>query len=421
MRQSASDEGTERRSDRGGEAAHASGPFVAPSLRPSVAEALYVHVPFCAHKCHYCDFYSITRQSGERMERFVDLILAEAERWRKGSALPVGAPAALKPTTVFFGGGTPTLLPREQMARLIEGLRSRFDLAGVTEWTIEANPASVDADYCEMLRGLGVDRLSFGAQSFRPGDLALLEREHNPADVPASLAAARQAGFKRLNIDLIYGIPGQSLDDWRANLDQALALGTEHISCYALTYEPNTPLAVRKRLGQFVAVEESAELEMMAETRRVLGGAGFTPYEISNYARPGEECRHNLVYWKGGNYIGLGPSAASHLDGHRWKNRPHLGEWEAAVADGLGAATEVETLTQRQRAGELAWLMLRLAEGLIYNDFAARVGCDARMVFAEQIDRLAGLGLLVSGQHALRLSERGIAVADAIAAEFLGD
>lgn len=391
--------------------------------------ALYVHVPFCAHKCHYCDFYSITRQSADRMTRFVDLLLEEASRWSNGVAyFPDGgsqavsagvAPVAVRPRTVFFGGGTPTLLPREPMRRLIEGLKQRMDLSDVEEWTVEANPATVDTEYCEMLRDLGVDRLSFGAQSFRESDLKLLERDHRPDDVAASLESARAGGFVRLNIDLIFGIPGQTLEGWRKNLEQAIALGTEHLSCYGLTYEPNTPLAVRKRLGQVAAVEESAELRMMAAARARLKESGFTAYEISNYARPGAECRHNLVYWRGENYIGLGPSAASHLDGRRWKNRPHLGEWERAVAGGTWAADEIETLSPRQRAGELAWLMLRLGEGLIYDDYAARAGCDAREVFADQIDQLCGLGLVESDERGLRLSERGIQVADAVASEFL--
>jgi oxygen-independent coproporphyrinogen-3 oxidase len=383
-------------------------------LPPADIQGLYVHIPFCFHKCHYCDFYSITRQTPQRMERFVDRVLAEADLWTGGVDRPVP-----RPRTVFFGGGTPTLLPQEAMRRLIEGLRQRFDLSGVEEWTIEANPATLQADCAGMLRELGVDRLSFGAQSFDKGELAVLERHHDPEDVPRSIDIARSAGFGRLNVDLIYAIPGQDRESWARSLESAIALGTSHLSCYALTYEPNTPMAVRKRLGEFEAAADELELEMMRQARARLAQAGMTAYEISNYAASGQECRHNLVYWTGDSYLGLGPSAASHIEGWRWKNRPHLGEWEAAVDGGRLPACEVEHLTARQRAGELAMLRLRLSRGLDYADFAGRAGCDARILFADQIERLTRLGLLAQNESGLMLSDRGLAVADAVAGEFL--
>ena len=249
-----------------------------PAALPAAAvEGLYVHVPFCFHKCHYCDFYSITRQTPDRMARFVDRVLAEADQW-------AGRPVA--PRTAFFGGGTPTLLPVDQMVRLIDGLRRRLDLSGVDEFTVEANPATVTADYCDALRAAGVDRLSFGAQSFDRRDLDLLERHHDPADVPASIATARAAGFARLNLDLIFAVPGQSLASWRRTLAAALDLGTPHVSCYALTYEPNTALAVRKRLGQFAAAPDELELAMLHDTRDRLTAAGYAAYEVSNFAVP---------------------------------------------------------------------------------------------------------------------------------------
>jgi oxygen-independent coproporphyrinogen-3 oxidase len=389
----------------------------APALDPSAlpateAEALYVHIPFCFHKCHYCDFYSITRQTPQRMEGFVDLLLREAETWTR-------PPVTVRPRTIFFGGGTPTLLPIDAMRRLLAGLRERFDFSLVREWTIEANPATVSAEYCAMLREAGVNRLSFGAQSFNPKDLALLERHHDPDDVPRSLALARAAGFTRLNVDLIYAVPGQDLASWSDTLEQALALRTPHLSCYGLTYEPNTPIAVRKRLGQLQPAEETLELQMLRHTRARLEAAGLPAYEISNYATAGEECQHNLVYWTGGSYIGLGPSAASHVQGWRWRNRPHLGEWERAVESDSLPAIEVETLTPARRAGELAMLLLRLSRGLNFADFAARTGVDARALWADQIQRFATVGLLDADDRGFRLSDHGLAVADALAAEFL--
>jgi oxygen-independent coproporphyrinogen-3 oxidase len=383
------------------------------SLPATEVEALYVHIPFCFHKCHYCDFYSITHQSPERMTAFVDRILQEVQMWHT-------TPVSIRPHTVFFGGGTPTLLPIESMSRLIAGLKDRIDFAGVEEWTIEANPATVSAEYCAMLRSTGVDRLSFGGQSFNREELKLLERHHDPDDVPRSIELARSAGFKRLNVDLIYAIPGQDLPSWAKSLDQAITLKTPHLSCYGLTFEPNTPIAVRRRLGLLQQAAESLELQMLRHARARLTDAGMSAYEISNYSTPDEECRHNLVYWMGGNYIGLGPSAASHVQGWRWRNRPHLGEWERALDAGGLPAIEVEHLSASRRAGELAMLMLRLSRGLNFAAFADRTGgLDVQTIWHDTIERYVRTGLLHVDQAALKLTEAGLAVADAIAAEFL--
>jgi oxygen-independent coproporphyrinogen-3 oxidase len=284
---------------------------------------------------------------------------------------------------------------------------------------VEVNPATASDEYCRILRENGVDRLSFGAQSFRADELATLERHHDPEDVPRSLELARAAGFTRLNIDLIYAVPGQDLDDWSYSLETAISLGTSHLSCYGLTYESNTPMAVKKRLGAFQAVDESIELQMMHHTRHRLMNRGLPPYEISNYATPGMECRHNLVYWTGGNYLGLGPSAASHIEGWRWRNRPHIGEWERAVEGATLPATDVEYLIPSRRAGELAMLMLRLTDGLKLDLFFERTGRSALEVYAAQIDRLTQLGLIRTDAEAICLTETGIDVADAVAAEFL--
>jgi oxygen-independent coproporphyrinogen-3 oxidase len=377
-------------------------------------EALYVHVPFCFHKCHYCDFYSITRQGEDRMDRFVDLILREASQWTEQPTRPVP-----RPRTVFFGGGTPSLLPVPLMRRLIDGLRARFDFSRLEEWTIECNPATVSAEYCAALREAGVDRLSFGAQSFDKSELKTLERHHDPDDVPRSIELARAAGFRRLNLDLIYAVPGQTLESWAASLDATLRLGTPHVSAYGLTYEPNTPMAVKKRLGLLTATEETLELAMFRHARAATAARGLGAYEISNYAIPGEACRHNLVYWTGGNYLGLGPSAASHVEGWRWRNRPHLGEWEDAVAAGRVPSVDAEALSPRQRAGEIAMLMLRLDQGLRFDVVAAKTGQDARALFAETVQRLRATGLVSADGDAVHITEAGLHLADAIAAEFL--
>ncbi|HEV7300192.1 MAG TPA: radical SAM family heme chaperone HemW [Tepidisphaeraceae bacterium] len=383
------------------------------SLPAEPVDGLYVHVPFCFHKCHYCDFYSITHQTEDRMDRFVDRLLTEAKFWVDRY------PITVAPRTIFFGGGTPTLLPLPQMARLLSGLSRVFDLTGIDEWTVEANPATVTNDYCHMMRDHGVNRLSFGAQSFNPAELATLERHHDPTDVERSVAIATAAGFKRLNVDLIYAVPGQSLASWATSLDAAIALGTSHISAYALTYEPNTPMAVKKRLGTIVAAEESLEIDMMRHARSRLTQAGLAAYEISNYAAHGQECRHNLMYWTGGNYVSLGPSASAHTGGVRWKNRPHLGEWESAIDAGHLPATDVERLSPETRAGELAMLMLRLSGGINFDVYTTRTGRDARRQFHDIVARFAPVGLLEQTDNTIRLTPAGLSVADALASEFL--
>ncbi len=256
-------------------------------------------------------------------------------------------------------------------------------------------------------------------QWVEPSELKTLERHHDPADVERSVALARAAGFHRINVDLIYAIPGQTLASFERNVRRALDLNLPHYSAYNLTYEPNTPMAVKKRLGAVRAVDDSVELEMLHHTRARLTEAGMPPYEISNYASPGEECRHNLLYWTGGNYVGLGPSAASHVEGHRFRNRPHLGEWEQALAEDKLPITDYEVLAPLQRAGERVMLMLRLTRPIDFADFAARTGYDARVLFADPLTRFARAGLIARDEAGFALTERGVDLADALASEFL--
>ncbi len=385
--------------------------FDAAALPPVRFNSLYVHVPFCGHKCHYCDFYSITRQSAERMARFVDLILAEADLWHRAAIGPF--------QTLFFGGGTPSLLPPSDMVRLINGLTERFGLATGCEFTVECNPSRVNREYFEMLVKCGVNRVSLGMQSSHKSELGFLERDHNPSEVPDAVLAARQAGLRRINVDLIYAIPGQTMQSWEKSLSDAVDLGVDHISAYGLTYESNTALAVRKRLGEFSAAPEDLEVAMMRRARELLEGAGYLAYEISNFSRPGETCRHNLNYWHGGSYLALGPSGASHAAGHRWKNRPHLGEWERAVETGQLPIFEYEHLLPAARGAEMVYLMLRTSAGVNAEHVRRETTVDPLTAFARQIDFLDRQGLIQVSDSGFTLTAKGLPVADAIAAEFL--
>lgn len=375
-------------------------------------DGLYVHIPFCFHKCHYCDFYSITRQSPERMEQFVGRVLDEARLWNDSAVRP-------RIKTVFFGGGTPSLLPVEQMARLLTGLQERFDLSGVNEWTVEVNPATANLDALRSMRALGVTRISLGAQSFEKSELATLERHHDPFDVEMTIDLAQQAGFERINLDLIYAIPGQTLTTWLASIERAIDLGVDHISAYALTYEPSTPLAVLKRLGRIKPADESLELEMLRLVRARLESSGLYAYEISNHARPGQECRHNLMYWTGGSYMGLGPSAASHVAGVRFKNLPHIRHWEQAIDARTLPWVDVEFLSPAQRAGERIMLGLRLARGVSLREIGIEFDVDLLTQHHSLLCKLKSENLIVFDDDQLKLTARGVELSDAISSEFV--
>jgi oxygen-independent coproporphyrinogen-3 oxidase len=386
----------------------------AQSLPASTVHGLYVHVPFCFHKCHYCDFYSITRQSNDRMERFVDRVLIELQLWTDRIDRPMA------PMTVFIGGGTPSLLPQSAMERLLRGLRRSLSKNIVEEFTVEVNPATADAEYLRMMREQGVDRVSFGAQSFDPIELQTLERHHDPEDVRRSIEAARNAGFNRINIDLIFAIPGQTVQSWARSLKCAIELCLDHYSCYGLTYEPNTPMGVEHRLGRIRAVDEQVELEMLKLARDMLHQGGIEAYEISNHARPGMECRHNLMYWNGGNYLGLGPSAASHVEGVRFRNPRHVGDWETSVDARSLRVEQYERLNPIERAGELVMLQLRLARGLDLRSLRSRFPTVDLSGLSDRAGDLAKRGLVHADSERVRLTSAGIAVADAIAGDLMG-
>lgn len=387
--------------------------------RAPAAEGIYVHVPFCRHRCNYCDFYTIVLDP-DRAGPFIDALIAELGFWARRVDLSAAR-------TLFIGGGTPTALPREDLYRLVEALT---EAAGpVEEFTIEANPATIDAACAQRLRSLGVDRLSFGAQSFDAGELARLDRIHSPQAIGDSVRIARAAGFDNVNLDLMFGVPAattgpgasgvQTLEQWRANIQAALDLGVEHLSCYGLTYEPNTPLTQLVRLGRVQTVDDDRSAAMYRATMADLAEAGWEHYEISNWCRPGRACRHNLLYWRNRPWIGIGPSAASHLGGWRFKAEPHLGRYLAAMSEGAPPLTDVERLSGPAAAGEAAFLALRLREGLDVADFARRCGVDPRKLFADAIDRHQRLGLLRQAGGRLQLTDDGLVVADSVLADFV--
>ncbi len=368
---------------------------------------MYVHVPFCFHKCHYCDFYSIV-DDRDRQGAFARRLADELR------ALAPGKGASL--ATVFVGGGTPTLLAAEHWARVLEALHDAFDLAADAEFTVEANPETVSPGILETLRSGRVNRLSIGCQSFNERHLKTLERWHDPASVVRAVELARDAGITNINLDLIFGIPGQTLDEWRADLDAALALQPTHLSCYGLTYEPNTAMTAKLGLGRIMQADEDLEAAMYQHTIDRLASAGFEHYEISNFALPGRRCRHNLAYWLNHDWLAAGPSASGHVQGLRWKNQPHLGRYLAHHLPGAPIDVDsVERLDADSHVGEQLMLRLRLIEGAAL-DWLEPLLSRKRL---DTVERLVGGGLLERTTTHLRLTRRGLFVADSVIAELL--
>lgn len=371
---------------------------------------LYIHVPFCSSKCGYCDFYSHVARP-ESLERLVDALLSEL------NSPPLRSDVRVE--TLFVGGGTPTVLPLDLLERLLARLHAIARRDGCVEFTVEANPATVDRAKAELLKQCGVDRVSMGAQSFDERELAVLDREHQPADVSDSIEILRRAGLRRYNLDLIFGVPGQTLDSWLRSLRAAIDLAPEHLSCYGLTYEPGTRLHQRLRLGRVSPVGEELESEMYLAAMDTLEAHGYRQYEISNYARPGCECRHNLRYWHNRPGIGIGPSAASYWRGRRWRNVPDTAEYVRRVARGESAAVDAEELPPPEQAGETAMLALRLTDGIDCEWFRRTTGFDARELFAAPIRAHAAAGLLTLEAGRIALTRRGRLLADAVMADFL--
>ena len=396
----------------------------AASGKPSLA--LYLHIPFCTSKCGYCDFNSY-----EGLEHVVPdytpALIREMELW---------APAAknFRVDTIFFGGGTPSLTSIDDMRKLADSLREQYDISPDVEWTLEANPTELTREHLEGLRGLGVNRLSMGVQSMHPDELELLEREHTPERVAQAVQDARAAGFENMNLDLIFGLIGHSLERWQSTLEQVLAFEPEHLSCYALTVEPGTALYYRVQKGLLDEPDPDVAADQYDWTRARLAEAGYGQYEISNWAKPGKACRHNLVYWRAEPYLGMGAGAHSFFIGRRMANVDSPTRYVEAVNESYeerqassggraelrqvagGEVPDAETL----RADAMI-LGLRLLEGVPIEEFEARFDISIDEAFHEALVRHEGLGLIERADGRIRLTERGLLLANEVFVDLLPD
>jgi oxygen-independent coproporphyrinogen-3 oxidase len=373
---------------------------------------LYVHIPFCETKCGYCDFYSV-ETAGRDFGAFIDRLLIE---------LTIRTTDHIdRFTTIFVGGGTPTILPPQELQRLADALGPIAIQSNVEEFTVEANPASLDDEKMAILKSAGVDRISFGVQSFHESELAFLERLHTPADIVPSVKVARNHGIARLNLDLIFGIPGQTMQTWADTLSQAIDLNPDHLSCYALTYEPATRLTAQLDRNRFEPCDEALEADMFEFTIDQLAANNFHQYEISAYAKPNQQSRHNLVYWRNENYIGVGPSAAGYFNDIRYKNVADVSRYQRMIDETGTAVLQQETPNQPQSAAETAMLNLRLNEGINTDHFRTKTGLDPRECFADAIRQNQLTGLIETTETCIKLTRKGRLLADTVIQSFFDE
>ncbi len=377
------------------------------ALSPSSPSGLYLHVPFCIRKCVYCDFASRPLADGG-IERFLQALERELALRPHGFA----------PATVYIGGGTPTALPESALERLLALVREAAAPEHIVEWTCEANPGTLTAEKARALRAAGVNRLSIGAQSFDDARLRQLGRIHTANDIREAVAIARNAGFENLSLDVMYALPGASLSDWNRDLDEARALRPPHISLYALSVEDGTAFARERAVGRLVEADEETARAQYDAARAALTADGFAQYEISNFAWPGRESRHNQLYWSGGEYLGFGPAAHSHWRGVRWGNFQGLDDWAAAVSKAwktrrrsIPRAFE-ERLDPEARARETLVFGLRRIAGWRRDEFREATGFDYDALRGPEIERLVGAGLLERTANGIRLRSDSLFVSD---------
>lgn len=376
-------------------------------------QSLYIHVPFCAHKCEYCAFYSAP-PSGDIIQRYVVSLVNELDL----------VSAHCRPQTVFFGGGTPSLLTLRQWETILEAM-GRLNLLGAAEWTVESNPATVSMDKARLWQRYGINRVSMGVQSLDPGLLERLGRVHTRDMVFRSYETLRSAGFQNVNLDLMFAIPGQTLEVWHQTLDEILRLGSEHLSCYEVIYEEDTPLYEQLAAGQF-DVDEELACAMYDSLLERSTASGFRQYEVANFARddgsglefPSHACQHNIGYWKGRESFGLGPSAGEFVGGVRSRNWANTTFWGESVDRGHRAKEFAECLEPLAAAGELAAFGLRLNAGLSFEEFQNRTGLDLRIEWKTDLEELVRRGWAEWNDRRFRLNDKGHRFADA-AAELL--
>jgi oxygen-independent coproporphyrinogen-3 oxidase len=379
-------------------------------LAPPPCRALYVHVPFCIRKCSYCDFCSVPIEE-TRAAAYLNAVKRELAGKSSMLALPVGS--------VFVGGGTPTALETPLLQDLLSAIHP---LCGPeTEFTVEANPATIDRDKAQLLSAMGANRVSMGAQSFVGRELDVLGRAHKPEDVAMTAAILRDAGIANLSLDLMFGLPGQTVTSWQQSLERCADLLPSHVSCYALSVERGTELARKVRAGRLQEMEDDLQADCYDLAVDFLSSHGLSPYELSNFARPGHRCRHNLTYWRNLPYVGIGPAASSYDGRTRSTNVCDIDAYINSMQAGESAVSRSERIEGRRKLAEGLMLGLRLVEGVFRKDFVEQYGTDPADSFAQVFSRHRANGLLEITPENVRLTRRAWFVANTVFADLFED
>ena len=381
---------------------------------------LYIHIPFCVRKCLYCDFYSIPTGKGPVSRRLNELEMEHQPDFIDALERELAAVTKeLVPDTVFIGGGTPTELSDRDFQRMFDVVHRHIDLNRVTEWTCESNPGTLTEAKVDIMLASGVNRVSLGVQSLTPSVLEFVGRIHSPEEAVEGYELLRRKNVRNINLDFMYGIPGQTLDDIERDLTRAIALGPEHLACYCLIFEDGTPLTELRNKGYLKEVDDDTELRQYEVVRGLLTGAGYEHYEISNYAKPGYHSAHNTLYWSAGEYIGCGPSAHSHWKGRRFGNIRSLDQYNQRMLAGESVLHFEEQLDPEAHAREALVMYLRLMHGVTRDEFRQKTGFDYQDLCGKEIAWLTEIGMLEAVNERLRLTAQGVFVSDAVFAELI--
>jgi oxygen-independent coproporphyrinogen-3 oxidase len=371
---------------------------------------VYLHIPFCKSRCSYCDFATDVYRSSDAVERYVRALCNEISKWPQEGTDTVD--------TVYFGGGTPSLLTPEQVERILETVHSQFDVQTDTEITTEMNPATVTPETLKGYKSLGINRASFGVQTFNDRALKLLARGHDANDARRTFLMLRDAGFDNVSFDLIAGLPNQTLNDWEKNLEEAAKLSPEHLSLYLLEIHEGTPLAEQVRSGRQPTPDEDLAAQMYEMMLDKLAAVGYEQYEISNFSRPGYESRHNSKYWRLEPVYGFGVSAHSFDGRSRWSNVRDTAEYVARIERGETPIFEADAMTEKQLSGEYVFLNLRLTRGFRLDDVLAKFGVDLREEYSDDLREFELAGLIRFDGDIMRLTRKGLLFSNEVFAVF---
>ena len=377
--------------------------------------SIYIHIPFCSKKCRYCNFYSKPPENDHQIDSLLNAELKELPEKLDGFQ-------GGETPSIYIGGGTPSLI-RDKLPNFIKNLQSTLNECEVeyanTEFTVEVNPGDVSREFLSHIRALGVNRISIGAQSFDDKELKMLGRRHDSEDIFTAVEAARTCDFDNISLDLIFALPFQTLNQWKENLKKAIELVPHHISTYSLTWEEGTEMTIARNTGKLTSATDELDRDMYYTTIDLLSKEGMDQYEISNFSIPGYQCRHNLRYWDDYNYIGIGPSAGSHIDNTRWTNIGDIKEYISRVNDSDDTYDDIENLNNAIQARQAAVLGLRKTQGICITEFKERFDVDLEKIYGPEIEKHTSEGILEIVKDHIRLTRKGLSFCDMVAEDFV--